>query len=175
MITITISGEKRTLKEWSHLFGVKESVIRSRINKGWDWEKAIMTPARPRTKKEKKTKCEHCKRTKEKLQVLRKKLSKLIDSIPDYGDSEIPVRISGGQRGRQASIKITHLGETRTIPEWAKVNNIPHQIIRQRIRKGWPEGQAVSTPVRKIVMDEFIPGVTQSQVRMRKGYRHSSV
>ncbi len=42
---ITYNGETRCCAEWSEIYGVPASKIRARINKGWDLESALKTPA----------------------------------------------------------------------------------------------------------------------------------
>lgn len=44
---------------------------------------------------------------------------------------------------------ITVDGITKTLSEWARVKGIERSIITQRIRAGWDEVKAVTTPVRE--------------------------
>jgi hypothetical protein len=46
------------------------------------------------------------------------------------------------------NVKITALGETRTIAQWAKHSGIDHETIRYRIRRGWSPDDAVTKPAR---------------------------
>lgn len=41
---ITYHGETKTLKQWADIIGCKESMLRSRLNRGWSVEKAIEIP-----------------------------------------------------------------------------------------------------------------------------------
>lgn len=38
-------GEKHTLAEWSRIVNLPENILRNRIRSGWDFERAIKTPA----------------------------------------------------------------------------------------------------------------------------------
>lgn len=42
----TVGGVTKTIREWAQQFGIDRSVIVSRLNKGWDDERAITTPKR---------------------------------------------------------------------------------------------------------------------------------
>lgn len=41
---LTYNGETRTLTQWAEIIGCRESMLRSRLNRGWSVEKAIETP-----------------------------------------------------------------------------------------------------------------------------------
>lgn len=41
---ITYNGETKTMKEWSDTVGISYYALRQRINRGWDIEKALLTP-----------------------------------------------------------------------------------------------------------------------------------
>lgn len=41
---ITYKGKTKTMKEWSATVGISYYVLRSRLNRGWDIEKALFTP-----------------------------------------------------------------------------------------------------------------------------------
>ena len=43
---VSISGETKTIAEWSRIYGIDYSLIRQRMYLGWDEEKAITTPKR---------------------------------------------------------------------------------------------------------------------------------
>lgn len=40
-------GEKRTLAQWAEVSGLRESCISRRVKRGWEFAKAITTPAKP--------------------------------------------------------------------------------------------------------------------------------
>ena len=50
------------------------------------------------------------------------------------------------QNNRTDSHFITHNGETKTIAEWADVLGVHRDVIYSRLKRGWPEGIAVSMP-----------------------------
>jgi hypothetical protein len=45
---ITINNETKTLQEWADYVGILSSTINRRINKGWDYERAVFTPVETR-------------------------------------------------------------------------------------------------------------------------------
>lgn len=42
--------------------------------------------------------------------------------------------------------RISHLGETKTVREWAEIAGIGHDVLRGRLRRGWTMEQTLSTP-----------------------------
>jgi hypothetical protein len=50
---------------------------------------------------------------------------------------------------RWNTTKITVDGVTRSISDWAHINDVTIACIRARLKYGWPEDLAVSTPGRK--------------------------
>jgi hypothetical protein len=44
---ITAFGETKTVVEWAEIGGLRKSLIRDRLNRGWESERAISTPVRP--------------------------------------------------------------------------------------------------------------------------------
>ncbi len=49
---------------------------------------------------------------------------------------------------KRSNRRITFLGKTHTIAEWAKAVNIPWSTLRRRLRVGWTIERALTTPVR---------------------------
>src|SRR5262245_11016186 len=43
---VTIDGDTRRLYEWAKEYGISWQCILGRVRSGWDWELAIVTPAR---------------------------------------------------------------------------------------------------------------------------------
>lgn len=43
---ISVDGESKTLAQWAREFGIKESVIRNRLKRGWSEEDAVKIPLR---------------------------------------------------------------------------------------------------------------------------------
>jgi hypothetical protein len=52
-------------------------------------------------------------------------------------------------RGRKNVRKLTALGETRTVAEWAAISKVPRELIYNRIQKGMTADQALFTPVKE--------------------------
>lgn len=51
------------------------------------------------------------------------------------------------QNNRRNSIYITAMGKTLPCAEWARLTGIPKNTIRGRLKMGWSEAMAVTTPV----------------------------
>jgi hypothetical protein len=51
-------------------------------------------------------------------------------------------------RGRKNVRKLTALGETRTVAEWAAISKVPRELLYNRIQKGMTADQALFTPVK---------------------------
>lgn len=51
-------------------------------------------------------------------------------------------------RNRRSNRHLTHAGETLTIAEWVERTGIPHSTIKERLRMGWSDVKALTTPVR---------------------------
>lgn len=49
---------------------------------------------------------------------------------------------------RRANRKFTINGRTQTIAEWAKEYGITWQVMKGRVKRGWTEEEAITTPVR---------------------------
>ena len=43
---------------------------------------------------------------------------------------------------------LTHNGETLPLSEWARRTGLHKEVIRQRLRLGWPPAEALAVPVR---------------------------
>ena len=41
-VILTLNGESHTIPEWSEILGIKQHVIRNRINRGWSVENTLM-------------------------------------------------------------------------------------------------------------------------------------
>ncbi len=50
---ITFNGETHTMKEWSRITGINYAALQARLNKGWSEERALTTPVRKLTRKNK--------------------------------------------------------------------------------------------------------------------------
>lgn len=46
---ITMNGDSRTIIDWSNKLNINSVTIRSRIKRGWDYERALLTPPRKKT------------------------------------------------------------------------------------------------------------------------------
>lgn len=42
-----------------------------------------------------------------------------------------------------------YCGQKHSIAEWARIANLPEEVLRKRIRRGWAFGEAIGTPVRE--------------------------
>lgn len=61
----TYKGETKTLPEFSKQYGIKYTALKERIRKGWDMDRAMNEPVKPRHRREKKQvvcppTCEEC-------------------------------------------------------------------------------------------------------------------
>ena len=45
-VILTLNGESHTIPEWSEILGIKQHVIRNRINRGWSVENTLMRKVR---------------------------------------------------------------------------------------------------------------------------------
>jgi hypothetical protein len=50
-VNITYLGKTQCISAWAEEFGIKDDLLRWRLSKGWDFEKAITTPKRNKRKK----------------------------------------------------------------------------------------------------------------------------
>lgn len=46
--TITVGGERLTVREWAERIGIPANVISNRLNRGWTLERAVGVPVQPR-------------------------------------------------------------------------------------------------------------------------------
>lgn len=53
------------------------------------------------------------------------------------------------QRNRRANHVIERNGQSMCIAEWSEITGVPYSTIAGRIRRGWPEADAVSRPVQE--------------------------
>jgi len=80
---------------------------------------------------------------------------------PGYGkswiskDPEVPERCSFcGRRtwngsDKRKNVVLTALGKTQRLSEWAKETGLSAQVIHHRLKVGWTDLEAVSTPAGK--------------------------
>lgn len=54
----------------------------------------------------------------------------------------------GQNNNKRDNRRIEAMGESRTIAEWSRISGISHGTISQRLRAGWPNGEAVTKAVR---------------------------
>lgn len=45
--------------------------------------------------------------------------------------------------------KYEYCGQCHSIAEWARIADLPEEVLRKRIRRGWTFGEAIGTPVRE--------------------------
>ncbi len=48
---------------------------------------------------------------------------------------------------RRSSRLLTYRGRTETTANWARLLNLPHNVLRGRISRGWPVDRALTTPL----------------------------
>jgi hypothetical protein len=73
-----------------------------------------------------------------------------IDGDGDYEPGNCRWATSREQvRNRACTRFLTWNGEIRTISEWSELTGICFSTIATRVSKGWPDAQALSTPVRR--------------------------
>lgn len=96
---VTALGESKTLSEWAERLGVKASVVRSRLNRGWD--------------------------------------------------ADLAVSVARADRGVYGPKKVKTIvvdGVSKTLLQWAHTVGISVTSLRLRLRSGWSDRQAVTTP-----------------------------
>lgn len=52
-------------------------------------------------------------------------------------------------RNKRSNVLLTYNNETKTLPEWAEISNIPYNTLKRRILRGWSDEKTLTTPVRK--------------------------
>jgi len=63
---------------------------------------------------------------------------------------EISRVLSVGYKRKMGGIapqRLCHDGRTQLISEWAKEMGVSHQVINQRLKKGWTVTEAITTPI----------------------------
>jgi len=48
-------------------------------------------------------------------------------------------------RNTSSNIRVTHLGQTRLLIEWAELRQIPVAVLRNRLKRGWSIAEALTT------------------------------
>lgn len=52
-------------------------------------------------------------------------------------------------RNKRNNVLLTLNGVTRTLPEWAEITGIGYDALKQRVRSGWTDERALTTPQRR--------------------------
>lgn len=138
---ITINGENHTIAEWERIKKCKERTISNRIKRGWDEEKAVITPVKDRhlyleynnqkhtiTEWSKITGIHVCtiKGRLEKGWSIKESLTRPTDLINKYIECN---------------------GEKRTLTEWSKLTGISKMTIQSRLNRGWSVEESLTKPV----------------------------
>jgi hypothetical protein len=138
----TFHGESKTAKEWAEVKGIKASVIRERLRRGWPIRLALNKPVK------------HSRRI-EKLYTS----NGMAKTIPEWSritgisKNTIRGRVKSGWSFKKAltkgncSIKLYKLnGEAKSITEWSKISGIKVGTIYLRLRNGWSFRKALNKP-----------------------------
>jgi len=147
---ITAHGRTRCVVDWAKDLDVSPSLIVRRLKRGWPSDRAVSEPPERR--------CSHKNLTVDGKTLTVQEWSR----EPNAASSgAIHHRLSKGwsqkaaiftppytrSRGRPSDVFIILDGESDTINGWAKKVGLKPNTIRERLRKGWGEKEAIVSPL----------------------------
>ena len=82
-------------------------------------------------------------------------------------------------KGKKIILWLTYNGVKKPLAQWSQEMNIDYNVLLKRIKNGWSEHRALTTPIRKKAKRRYITynGVTKTikEWSMDKGIRYSTL
>jgi len=155
--TLTFRGETRCVNEWIEITGI--TALKTRLNAGWDIEKALTTPMDMIGNQPNLTPAELT----DPIISMYSDGNSLMAIADHFKLSQTAVRnvltrngIEIRSRSEQAQLRVdsrnrmlTYNGKTQTIAQWARELGINGAAIRHRKNRGWSDEDALTTPLVK--------------------------
>lgn len=141
----TYNGKTQSEMKWAEEYGISYGALKTRLEYGWDFEKALTTPV-----VHNEILIEHDGQTHPL-----KRWARIYNMCP----STLKGRIDRGWAFEDAiktppkeapfkTLKFEYNGESRTVAEWAKLTGIPYNTVKNRIKKGLDMHHVLNDPVK---------------------------
>lgn len=144
----TINGATRTLPEWSRHVGVGRRTVQSRIDRGYSVEQALGFAPKPTFTHPKNltvTIDGKMKPLKRWAEIYGVNYNKIYRRVKRGWTAEQALGLTPRKRRcrRKDAISVTIAGRTQLLTEWCEEADLNYQMVRARIRRGWPPDKAL--------------------------------